>query len=86
VYHGLDRILWIPPAYRDRPVAVRDGTLVLVDQNSVVLFFEFDFAKMPLSSRDKEKRNCSGLPIFPGESAAVGLVWDVYHEYGSKET
>lgn len=50
VYKGLERILWLPPAYRSRDSKMRGETLALVHETGVVRIVKFDLTKTPVST------------------------------------
>lgn len=50
VYQGLERILWLPSAYRSRHSKMRGETLALLHETGAVRFIKFDLTKTPVST------------------------------------
>lgn len=50
VYQGLERILWLPPAYRSQYSVLRGETLALAHESATVRIVKFNLAETPVST------------------------------------
>lgn len=50
VYRGLERVLWIPPAYRSHASVLKGETLALVHESGAVRIVKFNLAETPVSN------------------------------------
>lgn len=62
VYWGLEKVLWLPPAYRSDASALRGETLALAHETGEIRIIKFDLTEMPVSTVQSPEWLCHPEP------------------------